>query len=114
METTEVFGIVSLALNLLLSSGLIVTLVTLRSVQEKAREEVKRAKIESDGLAIDNDRKVSELVNEYFVEPLKKDIASLRCLVSRLTRAIEKIPLCPHSANCPVKYELDANKPDEQ
>lgn len=114
METTGVFGIVSLVLNLLLSGGLLVTLVTLRSVQEKAREEVKRAKIESDGLAIDNDEKVSKMVKEYFVEPLKKDITSLRRQVSRLTRAIEKIPSCPHSADCPVKDELDANKPDEQ
>lgn len=107
METTGVFGIVSLVLNLLLSGGLLVTVVTLRSQKAKAQEEAK-------GLALDNDEKVSKMVNEYFVEPLKKDITSLRRQVSRLTRAIEKIPSCPHSADCPVKDELDANKPDEQ
>ena len=47
------------------------------------------------------------MVNEYFVEPLKKEITSLRRQVSRLTRAIEKIQSCPHSADCPVKDELD-------
>ncbi len=107
METTGILGIVSLALNLVLGGGLIVTLVTIRSLKTKAEEEAK-------SLSIDNDRKVSELVNEYFVEPLKKDITSLRRQVSRLTRAIEKIPSCPHSADCPVKDELDDTKTDEQ
>ena len=106
METTGILGIVSLALNLVLGGGLIVTLVTIRSLKAKAEEEAK-------SLAIDNDRKVTELVNEYFVEPLKKDITSLRWQVSRLTRAIEKIPSCPHSADCPVKDELDDTKTDE-
>lgn len=106
MEGFGVYGIISTVLNVLLSGGLIVTLVTIRSLKTKAEEEAK-------SLAIDNDRKVSELVNEYFVEPLKKDITSLRRQMSRLTRAIEKIPSCPHSADCPVKDELDKTKNDE-
>lgn len=106
METIGVFGLVSSVLNLLLSGGLVVTLVTLRSQKAKAEEEAK-------GLALDNDKKVSEMVNEYFVEPLKKDITSLRRQVSRLTRAIEKIPSCPHSADCPVKEELNETKNDD-
>lgn len=93
-------------LNVLLGGGLIVTLATLRSQQAKAREEAK-------SLALDNDKKVSDMVNEYFVEPLKKDMAQLRKQLSRLTRAIEKIPSCPHSADCPVKDELDKTKTDE-
>lgn len=96
----EKFALVSVILNLLLTGSNIATLVTLRSQRAKAHEEAK-------SLALDNDKKVSEMVNEYFVEPLKKDIASLRKQVSRLTRAIEKIPSCPHSADCPVKDELD-------
>ena len=44
---------------------------------------------------------------------LKKDMAQLRKQLSRLTRAIEKIPSCPHSADCPVKDELDKTKTDE-
>ena len=106
MESIGIFGIISSVLNLLLGSGLLVTIVTLRSQKAKAEEEVK-------GLALDNDKKVSEMVNEYFVEPLKKDIASLRKQVSRLTKAIEKIPSCPHSADCPVKDSLDNTKVDE-
>ena len=96
----EKFALVSVVLNLLLTGSNIATLVTLRSQRAKAQEEAK-------SLALDNDKKVSEMVNEYFVEPLKKDIASLRKQVSRLTRAIEKIPSCPHSADCPVKNALD-------
>ncbi len=106
METIGVFGLISSVLNILLEGGLAVTLVTLRSQKAKAEEDAK-------GLALDNDKKVSEMVNEYFVEPLKKDITSLRRQVSRLTRAIEKIPSCPHSADCPVKNALDDNNNDE-
>jgi len=107
MEAIGIYGIISSVMNLLLGGGLIVTLVTLRSQKAKAEEEAK-------GLALDNDRKISEMVNEYFVEPLKKEITSLRKQMSRLTRAIEKIPSCPHSANCPVKESLDITKIDEQ
>lgn len=96
----EIFAIVSAILNLLLTGSNIATLVTLRSQRAKAQEEAK-------SLALDNDKKVSDMVNEYFVEPLKKEITSLRRQVSRLTRAIEKIQSCPHSADCPVKDELD-------
>ena len=99
--------IISTVFNGLLGTGLVVTLVTLRSQKAKAEEEAK-------GLALDNDKKVSEMVNEYFVEPLKKEITSLRRTVSRLTRAIDRIPSCPHSADCPVKYALDDTKNDEQ
>ena len=53
------------------------------------------------------------MVNEYFVEPLKKEITSLRKQMSRLTRAIEKIPSCPHSADCPVKDSFDNSKIEE-
>lgn len=100
------FEIISTVLNGLLGTGLVVTLATLRSQKAKAEEEAK-------GLALDNDKKVSEMVNEYFVEPLKKELSSLRRTVSRLTRAIDKIPSCPHSADCPVKNALDDNNNDE-
>lgn len=102
----DTFGTILAILNVVLGGGLIVSLATLRSQQAKAREEAK-------SLALDNDKKVSDMVNEYFVEPLKKDIGQLRKQVSRLTKAIEKIPSCPHSADCPVKDELDKTKTDE-
>lgn len=100
-----VYEIISTALNLILSGGLFVTLATLRSQRQKAQEEAK-------SLAIENDRKVSELVNEYFVEPLKREMTSLRRQVSRLSRAVEKIPLCSYSDDCPVRDELDKFKPE--
>ena len=61
----EKLALVSVILNLLLTGSNIVTLVTLRSQRAKAHEEAK-------SLALDNDKKVSDMVNEYFVEPLKK------------------------------------------
>ena len=107
MENIGVYGLVSTLLNLLLGGGLVVTLVTLKSIQKKAKEE-------AESVALDNEKKLSEMIKEYFVEPLKKEITSLRRTVSRLTRAVERIPSCPHSADCPVKDALDETKTDEQ
>ena len=95
----EKFALVSVILNLLLTGSNIVTLVTLRSQRAKAHEEAK-------SLALDNDKKVSDMVNEYFVEPLKKEITALRREMLRLRKAIERIPECPHAAECPVKESL--------
>ena len=83
------------------------TLSTLKSQQKKAKEE-------AESIALDNEKKLSEMIKEYFVEPLKKEITSLRRTVSRLTRAVERIPSCPHSADCPVKDARDETKNDEQ
>lgn len=100
MESIEIYGLVSTLLNLLLGGGLVVTLVTLKSIKKKAKEE-------AESVALDNEKKLSEMIKEYFVEPLKKEITSLRRTVSRLTRAIDRIPSCPHSADCPVKDALN-------
>ena len=100
------YEIISTGLNLLLGGGLIVSVATLKSQQKKAKEE-------AESIALDNEKKLGEMINEYFVEPLKKEITSLRRTVSRLTRAIEKIPSCPHSADCPVKDALNETKTDE-
>lgn len=98
--------IISLIANLLMGGGLIVTLVTLKSQRAKAAEEAR-------SLSIENDEKVNRLVNEYFVEPLKKEITSLRREMAKLRKAIERIPDCPHASECPVKDELDKTKTDE-
>ena len=100
MESIGIYGLVSTLLNLLLGGGLFVTLVTLKSIQKKAKEE-------AESVALDNEKKLSEMIKEYFVEPLKKEITSLRRTVLRLTRAIDRIPSCPHSADCPVKDALN-------
>ena len=102
-----IYEIISTGLNLLLGGGLIVSVATLKSQQKKAKEE-------AESIALDNEKKLSEMIKEYFVEPLKKEITSLRRTVSRLTRAVERIPSCPHSADCPVKDALDETKTDEQ
>jgi len=106
MEALGIYSVISSLLNLLLTSGLIVTLATLKSQRKKAEEEAK-------GIALDNEKKLTELINEYFVDPLKKEITSLRRTVSRLTRAIDRIPSCPHSTDCPVKDSLENDKIEE-
>ena len=73
-----IYEIISTGLNLLLGGGLIVSVATLKSQQKKAKEE-------AESIALDNEKKLSEMIKEYFVEPLKKEITSLRRTVSRLT-----------------------------
>lgn len=102
----DTLGIISIILNAVFGGTIVVTLITLRSVKRKAAEEAR-------SIAIDNDRKVSEMVNEYLVEPIKKEVTGLRREVSKLRRAIEKIPACPHSSECPVKAEMEENEEKE-
>lgn len=54
MESFGVYGIISTVLNVLLSGGLLATLVTLRSLKEKAKEEAKKAKEETKSAALEN------------------------------------------------------------
>lgn len=102
----DTLGIISIILNAVFGGTIVVTLITLRSVKRKAAEEAR-------SLALDNDRKVSEMVNEYLVEPIKKEVTGLRREVSKLRRAIEKIPACPHSSECPVKAEMEESEEKE-
>ena len=60
----------------------------------------------ADGLAI-------ETMMDLVVNPLRREMESLRSKMDRLTHAIEKIPSCPHSDNCPVSRELQRNADPE-
>jgi hypothetical protein len=97
------FEIVSLILNLLLSGGLVVTFVTLRSAVKKAREE-------AEALRLANEDSAMKTFQVYIVDPLKKDIKSLRNEVSKFRKAVERIPDCDHAYSCPVKRQLQANE----
>jgi hypothetical protein len=77
---------------------------------KKANE--KKAEAEAEAVAIDNDKKVSEMVHDLLVEPLKKEIAALRRDVRRLQRVIDKISDCPYSENCPVRKEMQKKECD--
>lgn len=91
--------IIRLIIEAVLGGTLIVTLVTLRATRKKADEEAK-------AMEIDNNRKLMDNFENYIVEPLKKEVNALRKDVRRLNRAVEKIPACPHAAQCPVSREL--------
>lgn len=55
---------------------------------------------------LDNVRKANDILVESIVEPLKKEIKSLRTDVNRFRKAIEKIPGCDLADRCPVSREL--------
>lgn len=118
--------ILSLILNAVLSVGFITAVATLRSTRRKAREEARRA-------AIENDKSLMDSFNQYILNPVLKEMEVLRGerersrehdlkmqklyektnrKLDRLARAIEKIPSCPHAADCPVRNELQNSKDD--
>lgn len=100
------FEIVSLVLNALFVSGGIVTLVTVRSTRRKANAEAKSKEIE-------NEEKAAQVVIDYVVEPLKKEISALRRDVRKLNRAIDKVSECKYESDCPVKHQLKIENDDE-
>lgn len=97
--------ILRLILEAVMSGTLIVTLVTLRSTRKKASEEAR-------AIEIDNSQKLLSNFQQFIVEPLKKEVNALRKDVCRLNRAVEKIPACPHAAQCPVSRELQTDADD--
>lgn len=97
--------IISITLNFILMGG-IATLLTVKSAKAKAAAEAK-------GVELDNEEKVNRMVQEYFVNPLKKEMTSLRREITRLRNAVERIPECPHSAECPVKESLKESDNNE-
>lgn len=74
-----------------------------------------------EGMKADNLKKIVDLVTDLvddfkkqIVIPLESQVEKLRTEVNQLRDAIQKIPECPHSGNCPVRDELrkqqDGNK----
>ncbi len=102
---------------ILLTGGLIVTLVTLRSTRRKA-------KAEADGVEKDNREKDMNLGEQYvnafmknIVNPLKSEMAELRQRVVTLTEevkelkdAVQKANTCPHVDECPVLHRLQKHQ----
>jgi peptidoglycan hydrolase CwlO-like protein len=60
----EIFAIISGILNLVLTSGIIVTLATLRSVKAKAKEEAKGAALENIDAAVETWKKIVNSLQE--------------------------------------------------
>jgi hypothetical protein len=101
---------ISSLLNVLLGSGLIVTLATISSTRKKAQTESKQAEMDL----------AKEYVQEYsknIVEPLREniekqigtlndEITGLKKELARFRKAIEKGKACPYINACPIEHEL--------
>ena len=64
-------------------------------------------------LAVDPDMQhhgLAAILMEEVVEPLKKEINAIRREMARLRKAVEKVSVCPHSADCPVRRELQGSE----
>jgi len=92
--------IISLILNALLTSGMIVTLFTIRATRKKATAEASSAEI-------DNAQKLVNDFDTFIVKPLKSQVDELRMSVQNLQMAIRQISFCPHRDSCPVVDKLD-------
>lgn len=88
----------------------LLTAVFLRSKHkaevDQLRADVQKTLSDVRGQELDNDKKAIEMIMELVVEPLRRDMKLLQEKLDLFTYAIEKIPTCPHSLDCPVEYEL--------
>jgi hypothetical protein len=55
---------------------------------------------------LENARLGNEIIMQNIVRPLEAQVKRLNTNVSRLEKALGKISLCPHAADCPVSREL--------
>lgn len=73
---------------------------------DRMRAEVKQMQSDVRSRELDNDKKAINMIMELVVEPLRRDMKLLQDKLDLFTYAIERIPTCPHSMDCPVEYEL--------
>lgn len=92
----------------------LLTAVFLRSKHkaevDQLRADVQKTLSDVRGHELDNDKKAIEMIMDFVVEPLRKDMLQLQEKVDILTNAIEKVNSCPHADNCPVSHELRRTK----
>lgn len=91
--------IISVLLNAVTGTGLIVSLVTLRSQRRKAKSD-------ADGAELNLAKEYVGEFTENIVEPLRKEMRGLRRTVRNLTNAVEKSNNCAWTDTCPVRDEL--------
>lgn len=99
-------GILSIVLNALFGGGLLLTLLTLRAYRSKASAESKSAELAADQTAL-------QQFQEYVVNPLKKEVSSLRSEVRRFRKALDRIQDCEYRDRCPVAEHLKKEADDE-
>ena len=70
------------------------------------RAEVAAARADANRKELENVRVGNEIIMQNIVRPLEVQVKRLNTNVSRLEKAVGKISLCPHAADCPVSHEL--------
>jgi flagellar basal body-associated protein FliL len=92
-----IFEIVSFVLNLLLGSGMIVTLLTLKSAKKKAEADAKASEINNVDSVAKMWRELAEKMgNQYAemsvqVDKLTKEVNRLRAINSKIVRLLDRI-----------------------
>lgn len=99
-------SVLSIVLNALFGGGLLLTLLTLRAYRSKASAESKSAELAADQTAL-------QQFQEYVVNPLKKEVSSLRSEVRRFRKALDRIQDCEFKERCPVNEHLKKEADDE-
>lgn len=77
---------------------------------EGLRADLDKKLTETRSTELDNVRQGNDILMQQIVEPLRTEIKFLRIDVNKFRKAIEKIPACPLSADCPVSRELCADE----
>jgi len=104
--------VISLLINVVLSGGLIVTLVTIRSTRKKAQTEEKQAEMDLSKTYVEEfNKNIVKPLNDK-VEELSNETTGLKRELSRFRKAIEKSKNCPYVASCPVERELQKSPKD--
>ena len=73
-----------------------------RQEVEKLRAEVETARTNTRSNELENVKKAMAI--------LMKEINAIRREMARLRKAVEKVSVCPHSADCPVRRELQGSE----
>ncbi len=89
METTGILGIVSLAMSLLLSSELIVSTVTLKSLKKKAEEEANSAELGNINTAVETWKKIVGSLQEQ-IDRLLEQRASDAAKIESLSEQVKQ------------------------
>lgn len=75
------------------------------------RATVRQQVAEAVSVELDNTRKANDTLMEV-IASLKKETNALRRDVDKLRKAVEKIPSCPYSDDCPVSRQLQRSEED--
>ena len=89
METTGILGIVSLVINLLLSSELIVSTATLKSLKKKAEEEAESAELGNINTAVETWKKIVDSLQEQ-IDRLLEQRASDAAKIESLSEQVKQ------------------------